>query len=319
MALTDTYGDVTGEYLALRRHAGLVTGQHELVWGSGPDAVPFLQDILSQEVASLDDGGVARSLLLSPRGKLRALLWVLRGAGQVGMFCDVGSSDVVVSDLERLRIRVEVELRRDERPITEIWGPEAPRVLEQAGLPVPAGWVEKDEAVVALLPLGPLPRYAVAGVGSTRLESGGARPVGQLAVTAVRIEAGEPVMGRDVDERTIPQEADLVAEAISLEKGCYLGHELVARIESRGHVNRHLRGVALHENVVPPQGAEVLMGAETVGSLTSVAESLTLRAPVGLALLHRKVGAGDAVSVRWESGEASGTARELPLDDFTLS
>src|SRR3972149_2890141 len=73
-----------------------------------------------------------------------------------------------------------------------------------------------------------------------------------------RIRAGEPVFGIDVDEDTIPQETGLVGEAVSFTKGCYLGQELVGRIDSRGHVNRMLRRVTI--DGAPEAGAGMLFG-----------------------------------------------------------
>ncbi len=120
-------------------------------------------------------------------------------------------------------------------------------------------------------------------------------------------------MGVDVDERTIPQEAGVVEETVSFTKGCYLGQELVARIDSRGHVNRLLRGVVIETNVLPPEGAGLWMDDRQVGAITSVAESLTVRAPVGLALVRREVSPGDRVEVRWDQGTAPAMVSELPL------
>ena len=171
--------------------------------------------------------------------------------------------------------------------------------------------------MVASMPLGPLPRYLVTGADPGRLEEAGAVPAGALAVDAVRIEAGEPIAGRDVDDATIPQEAGLVAESVSFTKGCYLGQELVARIDSRGRVNRHLRGIVVGDAVIPPIGAVLRMDGGEVGTLTSVAESLTVRAPIGLALVRREVEPGTAVEVAWPGGAARAEVRELPLDDFS--
>ena len=121
-------------------------------------------------------------------------------------------------------------------------------------------------------------------------------------------------MGVDIDEKTIPQEAGVVGAAVDFTKGCYLGQELVARIDSRGRVNRHLRGLVIAENVLPPVGAEVRSSDRLLGTLTSVAESLELRAPVALALLRREAEPGDVVEIVWEGGETGGRVGELPLD-----
>ena len=311
------YGDVTGEYLALRGGAGLVRGETELGWAKGPDAVSFLDGLLSQDVAAMPPGGVARSLLLEPRGKLRAILWLLRDESGVGIVADAGAYAGVAADLNRFWIRVDAQLDADAVPVAELWGPRAAAVLEEAGLPAPDGWAEAgDGIVVARAPLGGLARYLIAGGDPETLAAAGAVPAGSQAATAVRIEAGEPRMGVDVDERTIPQESGLVPETVSFTKGCYLGQELVARIDSRGHVNRHLRGVTIEENVLPPLGSEVVADGSPVGAITSLGESLELRSPVALALVRREVAPGSRVEVRWERGAAAATLHELPLDDF---
>jgi folate-binding protein YgfZ len=124
---------------------------------------------------------------------------------------------------------------------------------------------------------------------------------GWLATTAARVEHLEPVFGIDVNEKTIPQETGLVDRAVSFTKGCYLGQELVARIDTRGRVNRHLRRIAITRNVVPPEGASILHDGTEVGSLTSVTENLT--SPIGMSLVRREVEPGNEVVVRWGDGE----------------
>jgi folate-binding protein YgfZ len=314
--MADSYGNVTAEYMALRDAAGLVADRREVVWARGPDAVSFLDGQLSQDIAGIAPGGVARSLLLEPRGKLRAVLWVLAGEGRIGLVADAGRGATVLEDLERFRFRVDVALEREASEILEVWGPAAERVLRSAGIEPPTGWAESDGVVTARLPLVALPRFLVIGVDAETLVAAGASRAGVLATEAVRIEGGEPVAGTDVDETTIPQESGLVEESVSFTKGCFLGQELVARIDARGHVNRRLRGIVLAENVIPPPGSEIVFGDDTVGTLTSVAESLTLRAPIGLALVRREVEPGAEVTIRWGDVGAPGRIEELPLDDF---
>lgn len=314
--MPDSYGNVTAEYLAIRNAAGVVSGRREIVWVRGSDAVTFLDGQLSQDVAAIAPGEVARSLLLEPRGKLRAVLWVLAGDQEVGLVADVDRGGVVLEDLERFRFRVEVTLEIEEAPIVEVWGPSAERVLQAAGIEPPPGWAASGGVTAARIPLGVLPRFLLTGVGEEALVAAGATRIGALAAESVRIEAGEPVAGTDVDESTIPQESGLVEESVSFTKGCYLGQELVARIDARGHVNRHLRGVVIAENVIPPPGSEIDFGGDTVGTLSSVAESLTLRAPIGLALVRREVAPGAEVTVRWGDRVVAGKIEELPFDDF---
>ena len=317
MSPSKTFGDVTAEYLAVRSGAALVADYHDLVSVRGSDAESFLQGIVSQDVEALPEGGVSRSLLLGPEGKLRGVLWVLKGKDELLLVTDRGQGEALAAELGRYRFRVDAVIEPLSGEILGLWGPSSRTVLEQADLFAPDGWERKGDQLVACLPLGRLDRFLIVGTGGAALEAAGARRAGSLAVDAVRVEAGEPVMGRDLDHKTIPQESGLVPETVSFTKGCYLGQELVARIDSRGHVNRQLRGVVVGTNVLPPEGAELFVETRPVGRITSVAESPTLRAPVGLALVRREVEVGDPVEIRWEGGAAPAHIRELPLSDFT--
>ena len=299
-----SHGDVTGEYQAIHNAAGLIEGVHGVVRVAGPDAESFLDSLLSQDLVGLADGKVVRSLLLGPRGKLRALLWVARFGEEFLLVADAAASATVVADLARFKLRVDLEIFPPE-PVLDLVGPTSTGILATAGLGAPS------RALPA--PLGKLPRFFIVGAAMPELVGAGARPVGRLASTAARVEMGEPIMGQDVDESTIPQEAGVVADSVSFTKGCYLGQELVARIDSRGHVNRHLRGVVLFENALPPEGAEVRAGDTIVGSITSIAESLEVGAPIGLGLIRREVEPGSGVEIRWPGGSATAQIRELPL------
>jgi len=131
---------------------------------------------------------------------------------------------------------------------------------------------------------------------------------------SVRIEAGIPVMGRELDESTIPAEAGIVEQSVSWTKGCYTGQELVARIDSRGgNVPRRLRGLVIGTNVLPPPGARVLNGEKDVGRVTSVGESLDRKAPVALAYVGRAVEPPADVTVTWDGGSAPARVEALPL------
>src|SRR3970040_2240570 len=90
----------------------------ELVCFSGPDAIRFLNDLISQEIGDVEPGTVGRSLLLTPQGKLDHLLWVLRGEGEVGLIVDSGRGEDLAAKLGRYRIRVEVEI---EHVVGDVW------------------------------------------------------------------------------------------------------------------------------------------------------------------------------------------------------
>ena len=306
MSWPATFGDTTAEYVAGHDASGFVGGASALFWVVGSDAIAFLQGIITQDVESMAPGSVARSFLLEPRGKLSALLWLLRDQDRVGIVNDAAALDETMAALGRWRIRVDVEFEIDTRPVFEVWGP-------AGDLGPDAGWSDQDGVIVAQLATDPIRRRLVVGLDADALEQLGMIPVGEVVATTMRIESGEPRMGVDIDEKTIPQESGLVPDSVSFTKGCYLGQELVARIDTRGRVNRHLRGIRLHDAVIPPVGAEVHLGETVVGTLSSVGESLAVRAPVALGLIRREAEPGSQVSVVWDGGSAKATVEALPL------
>lgn len=282
------------DYESLRTGRGTIAGIHGLIWVSGADAVVFLDSLLSQNVAGIPVGATARSLLLAPNGKLRAALWVLRAVDRVGLVCDAGRVDAVIGDLSRFRIRVDVDIVADDRPVWDVLGPEIGLVVPSP----PQAWFDDGATLIADAPFAhsALPRRVVAGGQPS------ADLVDVAAITAVRIEVGEPVVGVDLDDRTIPQEAGDVSAAVDFTKGCYLGQELVARIDSRGHVNRRLAGLIFASADSPPVGSAILHEGKEIGLLTSVAYSAGVGAPVGLALVKNVVGDHADVSVDGRNG-----------------
>ena len=139
----------------------------------------------------------------------------------------------------------------------------------------------------------------------------GARPGGLLAWEIARVEACRPEWGLDMDDSTIPQEANFdELEAISYTKGCYIGQEVVARVHFRGHVNKHLRGLIFGQAEPPPPGALLFDSAEKqVGDVRSSALS-PRRGAVALAMVRREVEPGAVLRARWEGGELQAEVRD---------
>jgi folate-binding protein YgfZ len=247
--------------------------QPEVVWFSGEDALRFLNDIISQEIGDMADGDSRRSFLLEPQGKLRFLLWVIRDGDRYGLVTEDGRGEELASALGRYRIRVDVEITRDEGGAWVVVG-------DRDGYDV--SWPGVDRALV----IGARPD----------LDDGTEDDYEQL-----RVAAGEPKWGVDVDEGTIPHESGLVPQSVDFTKGCFLGQELVARIDSRGgNTPRHLR-LLRSDGVISP-GDLVTADGEEVGVVSSSGDG------VGLAMLKRSVSVGDAVQV----AGSRATVEELP-------
>jgi folate-binding protein YgfZ len=303
---------------------------HGAVLVSGPDATSFLQSLVSQDLEALRDGDGARSLLLTPQGKLDVVLRMLRVAESGGagvewwLDCEAGFGARLAASLTRYRIRVDAEIRdrTDTWGLLEIRGHEAvPRVAAAAQTDVPGadgGHVAWGDRRVVRADWSDVPGVDVLGpVESIRtardeLFHAGVPPVAPGVYEVARIEAGVPRLGVDVDERTIPQEAFLERDAVSFTKGCFLGQELVCRIDTRGHVNRHLRLLRLSGDAVPDPGAAILAGDTTVGTLTSVAGVPGESRAVGLAMLRREVEPPADVLVRSDAGDLSAMVEALP-------
>lgn len=121
-----------------------------------------------------------------------------------------------------------------------------------------------------------------------------------------RVESGRPQWGVDMDETTLPQEANFdELGAISYTKGCYIGQETVARVHFRGHVNRFLRKLRFVARPAPPKGAELVdEGGKVIGDVRSVALSPRFGG-VALGMVRREILAGTTLQARWSGGECS--------------
>jgi folate-binding protein YgfZ len=251
----------------------------DLVVVEGPDATSFLQSLVSQDLDPVPVGGSAHALLLQPQGKLLADLYAVHTAEDTWWcICEAGFGAELAAGLNRFRIRVKVDVREDAVAALALRGVEPPRA---AGVVVfPVDWdggaafdaVGPDDAIDALSS-----SLAVAVVDGAAYET-------------ARIEAGVPRQGLDTDERTIPQEAELDTTAVSFTKGCFVGQELVCRIDARGHVNRHLRRLRSESSALQA-GASVTAGDREVGTVTSAA------GVIALAMLRREVEPESVVDV----------------------
>jgi len=274
-------------------------------------------------VASPGPDTVSYGALLTAKGMIVADFVILRDTAG---FLLLGSSAARAPALDLLRKLLPPRLARladltGQRAVLWVLGPEAEPVASQAGLPWPpapgrliglptdAGPSTLARPTPAMpwsaLVAGPAP--AVEAVTDRLLRAGAA--IGTASdLEAARILAGWPALGREIDERTLPQEVrfdDL--GGVSYTKGCYIGQETVARVHFRGHVNRLLRGLVWTGE--PPTGAEVSSGGKVVGRVTSVLElgDRTL----GLAVLRREIELGAEV----EAGGRPARVTGLPFQE----
>ena len=291
--------DLMADEQALRASVGAVRTDREVVEVAGPDAATFLQGQLSQDVAALAEGASAWTFVLHPDGKVAVWARITRlGADRFVFDVDAGAGAALVARLERFKLRVDATIIPLDWQVVALRGPDAAAVEVGDVVTADPEW----PGAVGVDLLGPAPSVP-----------DGVRWCDPAALEGLRIEAGVPAMGAELDEHTIPAEAGVMERSVSFTKGCYTGQELTARIDSRGgNVPRHLRGLVLAGEVVPPAGAEIVVGGDLVGAVTSAAPGAAGGA-VALGYVNRAVEPPVAATVRWDGGELGGEVRALPL------
>lgn len=295
---------------AVRRGAGLFRlDDRGLVAVRGDDARDWLNRMLSNDVSGLEPEGPVSgvyALLLTTRGGIVADLHVM--ARLDGFWLETGREAVgaVLETLGKLVVADDVELEDRSGAFSRfaLEGPAAPAVVEGAvgrALALsPDGATEvriaDAPAVVAAFGWSGLPAFQlfVPPADAERVESAllaAGAPVGLVraepdTLEGLRVEAGIPRLGAELDRDVLPAEAHL-DHAVSHTKGCYVGQEIVARVRTRGSVNHLLVGLSFGADVPPAVGTQLRMGERKVGEVTSVARSARLGA-IGLGFVRRE-------------------------------
>jgi folate-binding protein YgfZ len=307
---------VTTGYEATRNAAGALELSSEgWLRCDGPGTLSFLQRLLANDVLALAPGQGRRSLLLDIKGKIASDLAVLRtGDAEVHLIVPPTARETTLKMLQLYGIADPLETT-DETDATKLWsiqGSRARAALEAvAALPPLAR--ELDHALVEVAGVGPVRvvRHDRAGLGlgfdlvgpasaagplrevldrSVKSVGGGALEATELAL--LRLEAAQPTFGVDFGPETIPQEARLEeppGAALSFDKGCFLGQEVVARLRFRGHVNKLLTPLELGRGV--DAGSPLMKGDKEVGKVTSSVASPRLGRTIGMGYVRRELAA----------------------------
>ena len=235
----------------------------------GPEAASYLNRMVSNDVEALAVGESCEALLLTPKARIVATLVVLRrAADDYLLLTEPEAGERVARELLRARFAARCEIRLEEHSSTLVLGVEDLVVTHHK---VPS----RDYGVPAVELIDGEP-------------PADAQPVSAAELERLRILAGTPRLGRELDDRVMPAEAGLEERAISFTKGCYPGQEPVARLHYRGHPNRGLRVLALEGGELPPYDAEVSLEGKVVGRVTSAAPDPE-HGIVGLAYVRREV------------------------------
>ena len=329
------YAGIDAEYSALRRSAMLVDRSHRMrMTFEGDRRGETVTGLVTNDVAALAPGSGMYAAALTPRGKIIADVRIFAretdllvdvpvraSAGWLAMvrkyvnprttryadrsdaIADIGLFGAfarrIVASVTDVNAGTLADLAPYAHVVTDLGGTTAFIIR------VPDIGVEGYEVMAPVDTCATLWRSAV---------EHGAVPAGLDAWDVARIEAGRPEWGVDIDDSTIPQEANFDAlHAISYTKGCYTGQETVARVHFRGHVNRLLRGLTYPGSAPLPRGAQLFDETDkAVGEVRSAAVSPRLGG-VAIAMVRREIAPAALVRARWDGGDSSAVVLELPF------
>ena len=319
---------------------GTVWWPAPLAWCAvhGPQAGVALNGLVTNEVTALAEGTGQRAVTLTPKGKVITDLLLLReGAERLLVATPPAGMDPWLGILRKY-VNPRLARATDERgamdavvvagagaaallaPMTALGTAEALGALapwQQVAGTVGAGVVR----VVAHPLWDGVPGYLLvtdaAAMGEVQgwLTAQGAHAAPPAVGELLRVAAGVPALGCDMDEGTLVQEANLDGlGAVSFTKGCYTGQETVARVHFRGHVNRHLRRLRPVDGRSPVPAGAWLVDTEgkRVGAVTSAAWH-PQRGPMALGMVRRELSPGATVRAQWGSGPEAAPIDGVPL------
>jgi folate-binding protein YgfZ len=309
--------ELDAQYRQLREECGLLVRERGFIDVLGADAAESLQGQLTNDVESVAVGEGQYAALLDRKGHMQTDMRLIRvGEGAILIDLEPAPKDQALRHLTMYSIGRDVKVvdAGDERALVSLIGPRAAEVAATAPLPefaneptqiggIDVVAVGTRDGIDLLVPVAESDRIVAV------LTEAGAVEVSPEAVEIVRVEAGVPRFGAEMDAGTMPAEAAIVEDAVSFTKGCYIGQETVARLHYKGKPNKHLRGLRLSAAAAP--GASLRLGEKEVGTLGGAVVSPAL-GPTGLAIVRREAEPGTEVTV----GEDGVTAEvvALPFD-----
>jgi folate-binding protein YgfZ len=337
--LAGNYGDVPAEHQALCESAGVldfsIRGRLCL---TGGDRVRFLHGQVTNDVKSLRAGEGCYAALITAKGKMQSDMNIYCLPEELLLDFEPGLTAIVSERLQKYVIAEDVQVI-DVAPnygLLSVQGPKSESVIRAVGigddLPArPFGFVRKPDTVFSEIHVMNQPRLGTSGfdlLAATdqiqalkknlvrAAKSSGGRECGSEAFDIARIEAGIPRFGVDMDETISPLEAGLETRAISFNKGCYIGQEVISRIRTYSEVAKALRGLRLADNLksLPNKGDKLFHDGKEAGFVTSATVSPRLKANIALGYVKREVNQlGTELSLRTADGESRTRIVELPF------
>jgi len=335
--IVSDYGDVLAEHAALRESAGVLDLSFRgRICLTGADRVRFLHGQVTNDVKRLRPAEGCYAALTTAKGKMESDLNIFCLPDELLLDFEPGLTTQVSQRLEKFLVADEVQIV-DAAPhygLLSVQGPKAESVVRAAGIfsempATPFASVKISETTLGEIYLMNQPRLGSAGfdlfvpnhsLGAVAdkmiiaAKTAGGRACGWLAFEIARIEAGVPRFGVDMDETLLPLECGIENRAVSYNKGCYIGQEVLNRIHSFGHVAKELRGLRLADDwpALPQKGDKLFYAGKEVGIVTSAVKSPTLKAGIALGYV-RKEANQIGTELTWRGSLDEKTARVVNL------
>jgi tRNA-modifying protein YgfZ len=291
------------QYNAAHNSAALIVRSSQgTIALTGGDRASFLHALLTNDIASLAKGRGVYAAYLTPQGRMISDMRVIETGSRMLLRVERDVAAPLAARLDSLIFSEDVQVKdaTGELAALSLYGPSAARMIQRAtGMSVADLANQYDnvtsESVSIVREDGSgVPGFDVYapksddGIRAKLMEAGAVAASEETAET-LRIEAGRPRFGIDMNTDTIPLEAGLEDRAISFTKGCYVGQEVIIRVMHRGHgrVARRLVMIVLPGGSVPARGDKIHLGDRVVGEITSATASPKLGSPLALGYVQR--------------------------------
>jgi len=334
------YGDAPSEHTALCRSAGILDlSFRSRLCLTGADRQRFLNGQVTNNVKDLKAGGGCYAALVTAKGKMESDLNIFCLRDELLLDFEPGYGANVAGRFEKFIIADDVQVV-DAAPhygLLSVQGPKSAEVVNKLGpgltLPEkPLQFTSATDPTLGEIYCANQPRTGTTGfdlftpvpalgavadklIAATK-ELGG-RACGWQALEMVRIEAGIPRFGADMDETNLAPEAGIEARAISYSKGCYIGQEVIARIRTYGQVAKSLRGLLLPDGLptLPKRGDKLFHGDKEAGYITSALASPRFKRNIALGYVRREHNeTGAEVYLRLDERDLPVRIVALPFD-----
>ncbi len=310
------------DYHAARTSAALRDAQASFrLYMRGADHLDFLHRMTSNDFHNLQIGHGLEVVFIEQRARILDLATCYRGPDATALILSPDSRTSIPAWLDRFIFAEALELadRTDETAMFELVGPQAAELVARTLETDIAKFQDHqllDPQVADGLWLARTPGPGLRAFGPPaavdglwqRLAAVGARPIEAATWEILRVEQGLPLLGRELTQEYNPWEAGL-GRAIHLDKGCYIGQEVIARLDTYDKVKQHLVGLRLSTAKLPPTGQPLRDGAREVGRITSAVHSPSL-GPIALAYVRRSACVEGTVL---DAGGAQATVVSLPF------